>query len=157
MDSRREADGRGRTAVHGSGGPGRAWREPKPWSVAERRSSRIALLRTRRSSSCSKASKSCSSLEAVRSRSTALGRIAPEAGEAGVEAGQARRPPMTAGGVETCPHSISSEVVEEEVVVEGATGLLALRTLRASLCSRVLRSALHAFRTPSVDMMIVDP
>ena len=147
--------------MHGSGGPGRAWREPKPWSVAERRSSRMALLRsllrTRRSSSCSKASKSCSSLEAVRSRSTALGRIAPEAGEAGVEAGQARRPPMTAGGVETCPHSISSEVVEEEVVVEGATGLLALRTLRASLCSRVLRSALHAFRTPSVDMMIVDP
>ena len=85
--------------------------------------------------------------------STALGRIAPEAGEAGVEAGQARRPPMTAGGVETCPHSISSEVVEEEVVVEGATGLLALRSLRASLCSRVLRSAWHAFRTPSVDMM----
>ena len=108
------------------------------------------MLRTRRSSSCSKASRSCSCLEAVRSRSTALGRIAPEAGEAGVEAGQARRPPMTAGGVETCPHSISSEVVEEEVVVEqGATGLLALRTLRASLCSRVLRSAVDAFRTPS--------
>ena len=74
----------------------------------------------------------------------------------GVVAGQARRPPMTAGGVETCPHSISSEVVEEEVVVEGATGLLALRTLRASLCSRVLRSAVHAFRTPSVDMMRTD-
>ena len=142
--------------MHGSGGPGRAWREPKPWSVAERRSSRIALLRTRRSSSCSKASKSCSSLEAVRSRSTALGRTAPEAGEAGVEAGQARRPPMTAGGVETCPHSISSEVVEEEVVVVGATGLLALRTLRASLCSRVLRSAVHAFRTRSADMMTAD-
>jgi hypothetical protein len=62
----------------------------------------------------------------VRSRSTALGRIAPEAGEAGVEAGQAgvRRPP-TAGGVETCPHRISSEVVEEVVVMEEeATGLL---------------------------------
>ena len=35
--------------------------------------------------------------------------------------------------------------------------MLALRTLRASfLCSRVLRSALHAFRTPSTDMMSDD-
>ena len=73
------------------------------WSVADGRSSRIALLRTRRTSSCSKAFSS--SLEAVRTRSNALGRIAPEAGEAD-EAGKAdeagvRRPPSA--GLETCP------------------------------------------------------
>ena len=71
--------------------------------MADGRSSRMALLRTRRTSSCSKAFSSC--LEAVRTRSTALGRIAPEAGEAD-EAGKAdeagvRRPPSA--GLETCP------------------------------------------------------
>ena len=87
------------------------------WSVADGRSSRIALLRTRRTSSCSKAFSFC--LEAVRTRSTALGRIAPEAsedGEAGEvgeadEAGKAgeagvRRPPSA--GLETCSTMVSS-------------------------------------------------
>ena len=81
------------------------------WSVADGRSSRIALLRTRRTSSCSKAFSSC--LEAVRTRSTALGRIAPEAGEDGEagEVGEAdeagvRRPPSA--GLETCPTMVSS-------------------------------------------------
>ena len=77
--------------------------------MADGRSSRMALLRTRRTSSCSKAFSS--SLEAVRTRSNALGRIAPEAGEAGEaseagEVGEAdeagvRRPPSA--GLETCP------------------------------------------------------
>ena len=79
--------------------------------MADGRSSRMALLRTRRTSSCSKAFSS--SLEAVRTRSNALGRIAPEAsedGEAG-EVGEAdeagvRRPPSA--GLETCPTMVSS-------------------------------------------------
>ena len=75
------------------------------------------MLRTRRTSSCSKAFSFC--LEAVRTRSTALGRIAPEAGEDGEasevgeadEAGKAgeagvRRPPSA--GLETCPTMVSS-------------------------------------------------
>ena len=72
----------------------------------------MVLLRTRRTSSCSKAFRSCSSLEAVRTLSTALGRIAPEAGEAGeageaCEAGEAgvRGLPSASAcpaGVETC-------------------------------------------------------
>ena len=79
----------------------------------------MALLRTRRTSSCSKAFRSRSSLEAVRTLSTALGRIAPEAGEDGEasevgeadEAGKAgeagvRRPPSA--GLETCPTMVSS-------------------------------------------------
>ena len=69
----------------------------------------MVLLRTRRTSSCSKAFRSCSSLEAVRTLSTALGRIAPEAGEAGEadeagEAGVRGLPSASAcpAGVETC-------------------------------------------------------
>ena len=82
--------------------------EPEPmWSVADSRSSRMALLRTRRTSSYSKAFRSCSSLKAVRTRSTALGRIAPEDGEVGEdgEMGEAGvRGPLSAcpPGVETC-------------------------------------------------------
>ena len=79
--------------------------------MADGRSSRMALLRTRRTSSCSKAFSS--SLEAVRTRSNALGRIAPEAGEAGEagEVGEAdeagvRRPPSA--GLETCSTMVSS-------------------------------------------------
>ena len=74
--------------------------------VAERRSSSMALLCTRRTSSCSKAFRSCSSLEAVRTLSTALGRIVPEASEAGEagEAGVRGLPSASAcpAGVETC-------------------------------------------------------
>ena len=73
----------------------------------------MALLRTRRTSSCSKPLRSCSSLEAVRTRSSALGRIAPEDGAAGEvgevgeagEAGEAGvRGPLSAcpPGVKTC-------------------------------------------------------
>ena len=61
----------------------------------------MALLCTRRTSSCSKAFRSCSSLEAVRTLSTALGRIAPEAGEAG-EARVRGLPSACPTGVETC-------------------------------------------------------
>ena len=171
----------------------------------------MALLCTRRTSSCSKAFRSCSSLEAVRTLSTALGRIAPEAGEAG-EARVRGLPSACPTGVETCRQievlgelGAQSEAVvrtgaaatldrnsqnpEEAAVsiiwvrgrgrtcaepaatriggggrlatsseasrsassqVDGTTGfILVLRTLRASLCSMVLRSssALHAFRT----------
>jgi len=86
--------------------------EPEPmWSVADSRSSRMALLRTRRTSSCSKPLRSCSSLEAVRTRSTALGRTAPEdgaAGEGGGEVGEVgeagvRGPPSACPpGAKTC-------------------------------------------------------
>ena len=93
-----------------AGGRGARTCEPT-WSVAERRSSSMALLRTRRTSSCSKAFRSRSSLEAVRTLSTALGRIAPEdgaAGEGGGEVGEVgeagvRGPPSACPhGVETC-------------------------------------------------------
>ena len=75
--------------------------------MADSRSSRMALLRTRRTSSYSKAFRSCSSLKAVRTRSTALGRIAPEDGEVGEdgEMGEAGvRGPLSAcpPGVKTC-------------------------------------------------------